>query len=328
MSEAIIAVDLGGTRVRAARLDHNLQIGTRQETLTENERGLDATLDRIKEMVHSVWPHDDTRVAGIGISAPGPLNPLTGVVVAPPNLKGWHNVPLADILRSEFGVPVYVGNDANVAGLAESILGSARGYRNVIFLTISTGIGSGMICDGKMLLGTVGLGAEAGHIIMIADGGNVSSLEKEAAGPALARKAVARIQAGEKSVISSMVDFNLTQVTGATVGNAALQGDKLALEIVRTAGHMIGLGIVSLLHLFNPEIVVLGGGVSNNLRELLFDPMRQAIRTYCIDRAYWESLRIEPAALGENVSIIGAGALVATQGGVMDVAHVVEKLSR
>lgn len=326
MSEAIIAVDLGGTRVRAARLDRSLQIVQRNETLTEDERGLDATLERIKEIIRSVWPTDDTRVMGIGISAPGPLNPMTGVVVAPPNLKGWHNVPLGDILHSEFSVPVYVGNDANVAGLAETVLGAARGYRHVIFLTISTGIGSGMICDGKMLLGSVGLGAEAGHIIMMI-GDHVSTLEKEAAGPALVRKARARIEAGEKTRIAEMVGGELDHITGATVGNAALEGDAVALDIVRTAGRVIGLGIVSLLHLFNPEIVVLGGGVSNNLRELLFDPMREAIREHCIDRAYWESLRVEPAALGENVSLIGAGALVITQGGVMDVAHVVETLS-
>jgi glucokinase len=326
MNEAIIAVDLGGTRVRAARLDRELHVLARNETLTEDKRGLDATLDRIKEIIRSVWPKDDTVVMGIGISAPGPLNPMTGVVVAPPNLKGWHNVPLGDILRAEFGVPVYVGNDANVAGLAEAVLGAARGYRHVIFLTISTGIGSGMIIDGKMLLGSVGLGAEAGHIIMVV-GDRVSTLEKEAAGPALARKARVRIEAGEKTRIEEMVNGDLDNITGATVGNAALEGDAVALDIVRTAGRVIGLGIVSLLHLFNPEIVVLGGGVSNNLRELLFDPMREAVREHCIDRAYWESLRIEPAALGENVSLIGAGALVVTQGGVMDVARVVEKLS-
>ncbi|MBL8162186.1 MAG: ROK family protein [Anaerolineae bacterium] len=326
MSEAIIAVDLGGTRVRAARLSRELHVLERNETLTEDKRGLDATLERIKEIIRSVWPKDDTVVTGIGISAPGPLNPMTGVVVAPPNLKGWHNVPLGDILRSEFGVPVYVGNDANVAGLAEAVLGAARGYRHVIFLTISTGIGSGMISDGKMLLGSVGLAAEAGHIIMMI-GDHVSTLEKEAAGPALARKARARIEAGEKTLIAEMVSGNLDNITGATVGNAALEGDAVALDIVRMAGRVIGLGIVSLLHLFNPEIVVLGGGVSNNLRELLFDPMREAIREQCIDRAYWESLRIEPAALGENVSLIGAGALVVTQGGVMDVARVVDKLN-
>src|SRR6266545_926842 len=157
MSEVIIGVDLGGTRVRAARLSQHLEILTRQETLTDDDRGLDATLQTIKDMIRAVLPNDGTTVAGIGISAPGPLNPTTGVVVAPPNLKGWHNVPLGDILRQEFNLPVYVGNDANVAGLAETVRGAARGFRHVIFMTISTGIGSGMICDGKMLLGHVGL---------------------------------------------------------------------------------------------------------------------------------------------------------------------------
>jgi glucokinase len=323
-SESLIAVDLGGTRVRAARLSPTLEIEMRQEMLTEDERGLEATLERIKDMIRAVWPQDGKSVEGIGISAPGPLNPLTGVVVAPPNLKGWHNVPLANILRDAFGVPVFVGNDANVAGLAETVMGAARGYRHVIFMTVSTGIGSGMIIDGKMLLGKVGLGAEAGHIIMVA-GNRVSTLEKEAAGPSLARKARARIEAGESSSIRELVKGDLTQISGATVGKAAQSGDLLALDIVREGGRMVGLGLVSLLHLFNPEIVVIGGGVSN-LGDLLFTPMREAIQEYCIDRAYWTDLHIERAALGENVSIFGAAALVVTQGGLTDVSQAIANI--
>jgi glucokinase len=326
MSEAIIGLDLGGTRVRAARLSHDLEIIQRHETLTEDERGLDATLDLIKEMIREVLPKDGTPVAGIGVSAPGPLNPITGVVVAPPNLKGWHNVPMGDILHQEFGVPVYIGNDANVAGLAETVRGAALGFRHVIFITLSTGIGSGMICDGKMLLGKEGLAAEAGHIIMLA-GDQPSTLEKEAAGPALARKARARIEKGEKSMIYDMVKGDLDQINGATVGQAAQQGDGLGLEIVRNAGRMVGLGMVSLLHLFNPEILVFGGGVSG-LGDLLFLPMREAIQTYCIDSSYWSDLHIEPAALGENVSVIGAASLVVTRGGIVDVADVVTKLKQ
>jgi glucokinase len=324
MSEVIIGVDLGGTRVRAARLSHQLEILARQETLTESEEGVDATLDRIKQLIQDIWPQDGSSVAGIGISAPGPLNPATGVVVAPPNLKGWHNVPLGEVLNSAFHVPVYVGNDANVAGLAETVLGAARGCRNVVFVTVSTGIGSGMICDGRMLLGTEGLAAEAGHIIMLV-GDRVSSLEKEAAGPALARKARARIVAGEKSLMRDLVKGNLDDITGATVGQAVQRGDALALDIVREAGRIIGLGMVSLLHLFNPEILVFGGGVSN-IGEPLFTPMREAIQKHCIDRAYWENLRIEQAALGDNVSIIGAAALVVTQGGVADISRAMEQM--
>lgn len=318
--EVIIGVDLGGTRLRAARLNRQLDILFREETTSEGAAGFEASLERIKRLIRQVMPADRDQVAGIGVSAPGPLNPLTGVIVSPPNLKGWHNVPLADILRREFDVPVYVGNDANVAGLAETVRGAARGCRHVIFITVSTGVGSGMIIEGKMLLGKSGLAAEAGHMPLVVDG-QVSSLEQQAAGPALARKARERLEAGAQSLIKDLVNGDLSRIEGKTVGQAAQQGDPLALAIVREAGKMLGLGMVSLLHLFNPEILVFGGGVSQ-LGSLLFDPMREAIYAHCIDRSYWENLRIERAALGDNVSIVGAAALVPTQGGVRDIADV------
>jgi glucokinase len=173
-----------------------------------------------------------------------------------------------------------------------------------------------------MLLGKVGLAAEAGHMIILA-GDRVSTLEKEAAGPALARKARARIEKGEKSLIRDLVGGDLDELSGMIVGQAVQQGDPLALDIVREAGTIIGLGMVTLLHLFNPEILLFGGGVSQ-IGEPLFAPMREAIRQHAIDSSYWE----EPVALGENVSIVGAAALVPTRGGVEDVTEVAAKLSR
>ncbi|HEX2620738.1 MAG TPA: ROK family protein, partial [Phototrophicaceae bacterium] len=259
MSDVIISVDLGGTRIRAAQLDHSLKILKREETFTLAHLGLESTLGRIKDLIHSVLPEDPSvSVVGIGISAPGPLNPKTGVIVAPPNLPGWHNVPLGDILADEFNMPVYVGNDANVAALAEYTHGAAKGgnYRHVIYITHSTGIGSGIICDGRLVLGRDGLGAEVGHIPMVMDGGRVSTLEEESAGPDMADQAVKRIKAGEKSLISDLVNGDLTLVNGSTVGQAAQKGDALALEIVRRSGMLVGLGIVTLLQLFNPEIVI------------------------------------------------------------------------
>lgn len=325
MSEVIIAVDLGGTRIRAARLDLRLNILAREETLTLADEGYEPTMNRIKAMVRRVMPENASQVIGIGISAPGPLNPITGVVVAPPNLLGWHNVPLSDILNQTFNVPVYVGNDANVAALAEAARGAAHGYRHVVYITVSTGIGSGIILDGRMLLGKDGLAAEAGHIVMIAEEGRVSTLEKEAAGPALARQAKIRIEQGEQTVITSLVANDLAKITGGVVGAAAEQGDVLALDIVRRAGRILGLGIVSILHLFNPEIIVIGGGVSK-LGDLLFKPMHEAIQSYCIDSAYWNDLKIERAMLGENVSIVGAATLVITHGGQSDVRAALKRL--
>ena len=323
MTDVLIGVDLGGTRIRAARLDNKLSIVQRVETLTLADEGLKPTLQRIKDQVRMIMPAEGT-VSGIGISAPGPLNSETGVVVAPPNLPGWHDVPLGDILYDEFKVPVFVGNDANVAALAEGAVGAGQGYRHIIFLTVSTGIGSGMIIDGRLLLGTRGLAAEAGHMVMIVED-RVSSLEQEAAGPDMALQAQRRIESGATSMIRDMVDGDLNRISGSIVGRAAKNGDKLALEIVTRAGKIIGLGIVNLLHLFNPEIVIIGGGVSN-LGDLLFRPMREAIETYCIDDDYWKDLIITQPYLGEDVSIVGAGALVVTQGGAISLNEVARHL--
>lgn len=327
MADVLIGVDLGGTKIRAARLDRNLNILHRQETLTLANEGLQATLGRIKQLIHQVMPQNGDTVLGIGISAPGPLNPLTGVVVAPPNLMGWHNVPLGDILHQEFGLPVYVGNDANVAALAEAARGAAHGYRHSIYITISTGIGSGMLIDGRLLLGTHGLGAEAGHMIMLAEAGHVSSLEREAAGPALARQCRARIEKGEASQISELVSGNLDRIDAQIVGAAADRGDKLALDIVRRGGWIVGLGIVTLLHVFNPQIVVIGGGVSNMWQHLI-TPLWDAVKNHALDSAYWEELKIERAVLGDNVSIIGAAALVVTRGGQDDVTRILSIFDR
>jgi glucokinase len=324
MSEIIIGVDLGGTQIRAARLDQRLQILQREETLTLAHQGLDSTLQRIKDLIRAVLPQDGTPVAGIGISAPGPLNPVTGVIVAPPNLPGWHNVPLHNILRDAFGVPVFVGNDANVAALAETARGAAQGLRHVIYITVSTGIGGGIITDGRLLVGKDGLGAEVGHMVMVANE-RVSTLEKEAAGPALARQAKARIEQGEESRISYLLNGDLEKITSKIVGQAAQQGDALALDVVRYGGRILGLGIATLLHLFNPEIIVIGGGVSK-LGELLFAPMREAFQQHTIDRAYWDDLRIERSALGDDVSIVGAAALIITQGGLKDVQQAIAAL--
>jgi glucokinase len=325
MSEYVIGVDLGGTRVRAACLDRNLNVIKRVETLTLAHEGLEPTLGRIKDQIRKVLPESEDTVMGIGISSPGPLDPSRGVILSPPNLPGWHDVPLGAILHDEFHVPIYTGNDANVAALAEAVRGAAQGYRNVIYLTVSTGIGSGIITDGRLLLGTNGLAAEAGHMVMLV-GDRISSLEEEAAGPDMAAQARARIQAGEPSQMTTIANGDVSAITGSIVGRAAQEGDPLALEIVRRSGKLVGLGIVTLLHLFNPQIIVIGGGVSK-LGDLIFDPMRAAIEAHAIDDDYWKDLIITQPALGEDVSIVGAATLVVTAGGVEDVAKVAQQLS-
>ncbi len=308
----IISVDLGGTRIRTACLDENLNILQRRETLTRPAEGQAAVLGRIEDLVTAVWP-GETEVSGIGVSSPGPLDPYRGVVLAPPNLPDWRRVPLAGLLAERFAVPVCLGKDANVALLAEVAHGAARGCRHAIYLTLSTGIGAGILCDGRLLLGHSGLATEVGSMMLLVNG-VARRLEMEAAGPALARQARDRLASGEESLLRAMSDGDPGRVDATMVGQAAQQGDRLALALVRRAGRLIGLGLTSLLHLFNPEVVVIGGGLSL-IGAPLLEPVRDAVRREVIYEGYTRSLRIEAAALGADVSLIGAAALLRSDGG-------------
>jgi glucokinase len=309
-----IGLDLGGTRIRTGRFDPELDLLARSETLTHDEEGIEPVIARMVEQVQAVLPGEGTPVAGVGVSAPGPIDPINGVITTPPNLQGWKNVPLRDILRTRLNLPVYLGNDANLAALAEYRMGAARGHSHVIYLTISTGVGSGVLIGGEMLLGSAGLASEAGHLIMVVDGDHVTTLEKEAAGPALARRAAQALRDGQKSMILDLAGGDLEAITGRVVGKAALAGDALAISILHHAGKMIGLGILSLLHCFNPEIVVLGGGVALNTWQWLIDPLWDAIRANAMGEAFWQHVQIVPAQLGDDVALIGAATLASVGG--------------
>ncbi len=314
MSEYVIGVDLGGTRIRVALLDSALNVLERHETSTLAEEGPDAVIGRIIDLTRIVLDKNPN-VRGLGLSSPGPLNPLTGIVLAPPNLPGWHSVPLVQKLETALNVPVFIGNDANVAVLAEATRGAAKGCKNAIYLTLSTGIGGGVLVDNRLLLGQEGFAAEIGQMLLVVNG-KATTLEKEAAGLALGRQARAALQQGRESVLLELTGGDIERVDAALVGKALLQNDALAEEIVARAGWMIGVGIASLLHLFNPEVIVIGGGVSN-MGDPLFEPMHQSIKDNVIDDGYLQHLRIEKTALGDNVSIIGAAALVLTEGGLI-----------
>lgn len=320
VGKQIIAVDLGGTQIRTAGYDLKLNLLRRENTLTRAELGPQPTIERMKAYIRKVLPARADDVLGIGVSAPGPLNPFTGVIVAPPNLPGWLDVPLRDIMKAEFNLPVYIGNDANVAALAEASKGAAQGCRHVTYITVSTGIGAGIICDGKLLLGREGLAAEFGHIPIVLEKGRVSSVELEAAGPAIARRVKRLIQSGERSAVTDMVEGDLSRIDAKLVGMAAANGDRLAIKQLAYAGRIIGLGIVSILHLFNPEVIVVGGGVTKT-GDLLFEPLRSAVHAHVMDDAYTDKLRIEQSALGDDVALVGAAALVATAGGNLDISE-------
>lgn len=316
MQELIIGVDLGGTQIRAALADGEGRILHRASCLTLAEEGPEPVIGRIKaairEAVHST---DWAQVVGIGIGAPGPINPWTGVIHQAPNLPGWRDVPLRDIIQKEFQVPTHLGNDANIAALAEYRFGAGQGVDDLIYMTISTGIGGGVIAGGQLLLGADGLASEVGHMTLEPHGplcncGNIGCLEALASGPAIARDARQRIEEGAQTIIADRAGGDLRKVTAKAVGQAAQRGDELAIELIQRAGFYIGVGIVNLIHLFNPRLFVIGGGVSK-AGDLLFDPIRATVRERAMP-AMRQNVRVVSAALGDDVGLLGAVALALT----------------
>jgi glucokinase len=301
-----VAVDLGGTHIRAARFSSAVPIPDAQTKIpTHASEGPEAVVARIVEAITAVLPPSQSALR-IGIGAPGPLDPAAGTILEAPNLPGFLDFPLRDRIRSHFDCPVALGNDANLAALAEWRFGAGRGTDHMLYLTISTGIGGGIISDGRLLVGARGLAAELGHMTVQPDGprcgcGRPGHLEAVAAGPAIARRAAARVEAGERSSLATARN----RITAADVGRAALDGDALAAEVVAEAAEAIGAHLADLAHAFNPEVIVIGGGVAQ-IGDLLFNGIDRALQDHLMHPAYAEGLRILPAQLGDDAGLVGA----------------------
>lgn len=310
--KSLIGVDIGGTQLRAARFDLDLNLLERAAQPSHAEQGTDAVLERLYETIRQVLPDDPADLLGIGLAFPGPLDTATGIVLATPNLP-FKDLPISTLVKEAVGGPVYLGNDADLAGLGEYRLGAGRGSKSMIYMTISTGVGGGIIIDGKPYAGR-GQGGEIGHMVVVPDGpicgcGRPGHLEAVASGTAIGRIARERLAAGEASSMLEQVGGDLDKVDARIVGEAAHAGDALALEIVTQAGMYLGIGIASLMVTFNPDKFVLGGGVTK-IGDLLFDPMWEAIRRYALHPRYYEDVPIVLAELGGDVGLYGAAALV------------------
>lgn len=307
----IVSVDLGGTHIRAAlfpTFEPTPATQTKIETLASE--GPDAVIERIAKTIENQIPERvESNQIRIGIGAPGPLDPATGVILEAPNLPGWINIPLVERMQTHFDCPVALGNDANMAALAEWQFGAGAGTQHLIYLTISTGIGGGVISDGRLLTGVHGYAGELGHVTISLEGphcacGQYGHVEALAAGPAIARRANEKLAAGQSSSLRDKYEAE-GEIRAEDVGHAAHQGDSLALETLDEIGDILGNHLANLAHTFNPEIFVLGGGVSQ-IGEPFFKPIHEAIRKYAIHPSYLEGLRIVPAALGDDAGLVGA----------------------
>jgi len=310
MKRWVIGVDLGGTQIRALRTDLAGEKAARAEQLTLAQQGPQAVVTRILETVQEVMvgiPREE--ILGLGIGAPGPID-SAGVVHDPPNLPGWKGVSLVDELSGPLGLPIYAGNDANLGALAEYRFGAGAGVDHLVYLNVGTGIGGGVISHGRMLTGWRGFAAEIGHQTLDPDGplcgcGQPGHLEAFASGPAIAREARQALEQGRTSTIP---EHARGPVTAKSVAAAAMAGDPLALELLRQAGTYLGLGLANLIHILEPQRILIGGGVSR-AGELLLGPARASMEQRLMSPVY-RGVEILSAALGPDVGLIGAAALV------------------
>ena len=305
----IIAVDLGGTNIRTAYFPRPEPPPDSQSIIPTNaNKGPDAVLSRLFEAIESEIPSYAENLV-ISIGAPGPLDPFKGIILEAPNLPGWIDLPLKDLVKARFECPVVLGNDANLAALGEWRFGAGRGTKNMIYITISTGIGSGVIVDGNLLLGSRGLAGELGHMTLDPSGprcgcGQIGHIESLASGTSIARNAEMLINQGGSSKLKETLD-DQGSISAREVGGAAESGDELALSVIQDAGMWIGHHLADLTHAFNPELFILGGGVAQ-LGAMLFEPIMLSLQDHVMHPAYFQGLRIEPAQLGDDAGLIGA----------------------
>ncbi len=282
----VLGIDIGGTTFTVGAIStEGRRVGALREEPTNPKDGADGVLHRIAAAGRAVM--DDARrvelqaeFIGIGAGAPGPLDAEAGVVLLTPNL-GWVDYPLRDRLQAALGLPTVIDNDANCAVLGEWWRGAAQGTRHAIGFTIGTGIGGGLIVDGKLYHGASGCAGEIGHTTIEANGrhcacGNYGCLEAYASGLAIARRAVEAIESGEVTTLLQRAGGDPARISARTVYDAAHDGDELARELVHETAQFLGAGVANLVNVFNPEVVVVCGGVTR-AGDLLFVPLRREV---------------------------------------------------
>ena len=301
--KALIAVDIGGTTMRAASYPIK---GLKPIKINKIRwsNSPESIINTLRALIQSVWVDNDEVIA-LSVASPGPIEPESGFIYDSPNIPGWTQFPLGEELYKTYSVQIYFGNDANFAAFGEWKYGVGIGHSNLIYLTISTGIGGGIICNDQLVTGQKGLAAELGHVMVQPDGpicscGKKGHLEALASGPAIVDYVKDQIKIGEPSNLQLGRD-----ISAFDVSNAASQGDDLAIEAISKAGEYIGIALASFVHLFNPSIIILGGGVAQ-CGTLITDPLFQKLENEVIDPIYLADLDVVPSEFGDDSGLLGA----------------------
>ncbi len=318
----VAGVDVGGTNVVVGTLPEDGSDLYGLLTEPTDLSGPEATVRQIIRLLRTSFEQtraalgaEEATVIGIGLGSPGPLDTKTGVVLLTPNL-GWTNVPLRDLVSEATGLPATLDNDANCAVLGEWWRGAAQGGRVVVGITIGTGIGGGIVLDGKIFHGASDVAAEIGHMSIDATGlrckcGNYGCIEAYAAGPAIARRAVEGIEAGAESRLGEFVGGDLSNVTAQSVSDAARGGDAFCLEVMRETARFLGTAVSNLVNIFNPDVFVICGGVTK-AGDLLFEPLRREVKRRAFAPAV-AACRIVPGGLPGVAGVYGAAASFSVQ---------------
>lgn len=311
----IVGIDVGGTNIVAGTVaEDGSEILGVLSVPTKSEDGADAVVARIVDLARASMAQAGKReIAGVGIGSPGPLDTKSGVVLLTPNL-GWVNMPLRDRVANGLGLPATLDNDANCAIFGEWWRGAARGVEHVVGLTIGTGIGGGIVLYGDLYRGASDIAGEIGHMTIDSNGrrcncGNYGCLEAYASGPAIAARAVEGIEAGAATVLPRYVAGELHKVTAQVVYDAAHAGDEFALEVVRDTAKFLGAGVANIINIFNPQVVVICGGVTL-AGDKLFVPLRSEVKRRAFKPAV-DVCRILPGELPGTAGVWGAAAVFA-----------------
>lgn len=307
----IIGIDIGGTKTSVSIGTARGKILSRRVFPTEK---VEPTLAEVKGCIRSYlkkYAKGLKKVKGIGISCAGPMDPEKGLLINPPNMPTWRNVPLKRIFVRSFRLPVAVDNDANCAALAEKTFGAGRDAQDLFYYTVSTGIGGGLVIEGKVHRGVSFDAGEIGHSVILPQGprcncGKRGCLEALASGTAIAR--VAREKVKKSSLILKLAGGKKKDINAVFVAQAAAKGDKLARAIYAQAAFYLGLSVTNVIQIVNPEMIVIGGGVSF-AGPILFQPLIKTVRAHAWPRPY-HSCKIVPAKLKEKVGDLGAISLL------------------
>ncbi len=312
-----VGVDVGGTKVAAGlvnsagEITHSTRVAMAAADAAAGLASVTSAIDSVRAAANPDTKLQDS-ISGIGICAPGPLDARTGIVINPPNLPGWRNFPLADLVSKAYGLPVRVDNDGNAAALAEALWGAGRGYRNVFYATIGTGVGTGIVFDGRIYHGRSGAAAEGGHITIDYRGprcgcGKLGCIEALASGPAIARRAAEKITAGRGSAISELAGGQLDRIISEIVGQAYLSGDLLAKEILQETAMFLTVWLGNIVDLLEPDVMIVGGGVAAMLQPF-FGEVRNGLPTWCVN-SQCQKIPLVMAHYGGDAGIAGGAAL-------------------